>query len=146
MRKEILFRGKHVDSGKWIYGYYVEQYGSHKIFLPYGVDSCGFDVCHVVPQTVGQFTGFYDIEGKPIYEGDIVDVLYDVEYVGVAALRMGKSYVVFSDGMFQKRKITGNIGERGCTLFITSDRHTVIGNIHDNPELLEPDREQTKLF
>lgn len=146
MRKEIMFRGKHVDSGKWIYGYYVEQYGSHKIYLPNGLDSRGFRFYHVVPATVGQFTGFYDINGVPIYEGDIVDVLFDVGYIGVSALRMGKSYVVFFDGMFQKCKITGNICERCYTLFITSDRHTVIGNIHDNPELLEPDREQAKLF
>lgn len=136
--REILFRGKRKDNGEWIEGYPVklgresfsdpERYGICNKAIPLG----GSGVCYnlkideVVPETVGQFTGLIDENGRHIFEGDIVDVVYDIAYVGVAAERIGLFVVVFDDGCFMKQKKDG-----GLFHFIPSDKCKVVGNIHD---------------
>lgn len=120
--REILFRGKCVDDGKWVYGHYVYQYGANIIYLPDGVDEYGgFDYYHINPETVGQYTGLTDKNNKKIFEGDIVNfsnILY---------------YIVFADGCF---RICRN-GQYSYTLHNLHSAFEVIGNIHDNPELLK---------
>lgn len=111
--REILFRGKRKDNGEWIEGYNLK-------------------IDEVAPETVGQFTGLIDKNGRHIFEGDIVDVEYDIAYVGVAAERIGLFVVVFNYGCFMKQKKDG-----GLFHFIPSDKCKVVGNIHDNPELLK---------
>ncbi|MDO4495214.1 MAG: YopX family protein [Clostridiaceae bacterium] len=88
----------------------------------------------VIPETVGQYTGLTDKNGKKIFEHDIVDVAYDINYVGVAAERIGMFKVVFHKGCFMKEGIQGKIG---LFHFIDSDVCKIVGNIHDNPELLK---------
>lgn len=135
-----MFRGKRKDNGEWIEGYLIkpgresfsdpERYGICNKAIPLG----GSGVCHnlkideVVPETVGQFTGLTDKNGRHIFEGDIIYVEYDIEYVGVAAERIGLFVVVFDDGCFMKQKKDGALFH-----FIPSDKCKVVGNIHDNP-------------
>lgn len=129
--REIKFRGKRTDNGEWVYGNLVRGCDEKYAYI---VEFGNKEVCRnyvdVNPETVGQYTGLKDKNGTKIFEGDIVDVLYDVKYIGVAAERIGVFEVVFHNGCFMKQK--GGVRYH----FIPSDKCTVIGNIYDNPELL----------
>ena len=125
--REILFRGKNVDGGEWKYGHYVFQYGCKQIYLPEGTDSeYGCDYYHVDPATVGQYTGLTDKNGKKIFEGDIVrgkDALIpEMNIFGYISHENG-SFVIIGNIMHHYRWLDYDV--------------EVIGNIHDNPELLE---------
>lgn len=141
--REILFRGKIVRTGEWVCGGIVHQtdhYGEpvDRYYIIDGTETQDYDIGYeyeVIPETVGQFTGLRDKNGKRIFEGDIVDVEYDIQYVGVASERIGLFEVVFYDGCFMKQKKDG-----GLFHFIPSDKCKVVGNIHDNLELLEDKR------
>lgn len=132
--REIEFRGKHTDSGLWVYGYVAEisTYGvtGHRIVFgiyekPKPKKEFYGNWWEVDPETIGQYTGLKDKNGTKIFEGDIVDVLYDVNYIGVATERIGVFEVVHN-GCF--------MGQKGGVryYFIPSDECTVIGNIYDN--------------
>ena len=125
--REILFRGKKVSDNEWVYGCLVNNiYGASKPIIitdsDYDDNNCvNFDWDFVTPQTVGQFTGIYDKNGVKIFEGDIVRT--DNGHIG---------YVIFRYGSFVK--------ECSChykAFRVYGDNETVIGNIYDNPELLE---------
>lgn len=136
--REILFRGKRTDNGEWVEGYYYKAKYCRTddelcdyITVPHPKEYNEPSSHYIVnPETVGQYTGLKDKNGTKIFEGDIVDVLYDVNYIGVAAERIGVFEVVFHNGCFMKQK--GGVRYH----FIPSDKCTVIGNIYDNPELL----------
>lgn len=124
MRK-ILFRGKRIDNGEWIEGgYYKEDYTAYVYITFWNSFGLGFmDAKQVVPVTVGQYTGLYDTNGEPIFEGDIV------EAEGV----FGKIEYSESEAMFQA------VFDGWCVDFdhFRGSNVEVIGNIHDSPELLE---------
>lgn len=123
--REILFRGKSLDFGDWLCGY-IRQYEDGKITI------CDFEanrLWFVDPSTVGQYTGLTD-NGTKIFEGDIV--------TGLFAFGMEvKAVVVFQDGAFGLQWIRGGAEQFSAFTSICNVEYEAIGNIHDNPELLE---------
>lgn len=128
--REILFRGERLDNGEWKYGSYVYQYGCHEILLERCEGEYGFDHYSVDPATVGQYTGLKDKHGKRIFEGDIVtayvyEAEYENEYLSNTPIK-----VTWCSGYFFPFYLNG------CWRSGVSDIE-IIGNIHDNPELLK---------
>lgn len=119
MNREIKFRGKSINSGKWVYA----------ILHGFGMD--WFDEC-VIESSIGQFTGFHDQNGKEIYEGDILR-FYDnnKEYVCVVGWNneVGAWCIRFKGEEY--------FGIRPLGEWIFEYKIEVIGNIYDNKELLE---------
>lgn len=135
MRK-IKFRGKDAFSGQWRYGAYIPtdftQWREPSIFD-------GHHRAEVDGETLGQYTGNHDADGNEIYEGDILESRASEDK------RDWKKWIVqFSDGAFttvviknRKRKISPNEITVVCEDEIKFYGFFVIGNIFDNPELLE---------
>lgn len=115
--REILFRGKRKDNGMWIHGDYQHFHIENDIYVYIG--RWGKEMRSVKPETVGQFTGLFDKNGKEIFEGDILK-WDDIEW-GSEHLEL----VEWNYSLFSIRKDDWN---EWCE---------VVGNIHDNPELLK---------
>ena len=124
--REVIFRGKRADNGEWIEGSLL------------GIDWCDKPSTYsiapntpvsvfysVIPETVGQFTGLTDKNGKRIFEGDIVSL---VKHDGLIYK------VVYVPCRYEL------VNSKGVNCFVLdiykSENIEVIGNIHDNPELL----------
>lgn len=130
MEREILFRGKRVDNGEWVEGDGIQYPKSIKLkgtCWVGGMQSMN-DWAQVIPETVGQYTGLTDKNGRRIFEGDIIEyeekfgiARYSVVWNGKAACFSAAGY----EGM-----IIGDFA------FYASNKCEVISNIHDNPELM----------
>ena len=124
--REILFRGKQIyDDGEWIIGHYACRYGTHYIYFP-KTNPYSFDHEFIIPETVGQYTGLTDKNGTKVFEGDIVKVSY------TGGFEIGT--ISWSNLNF---RFCFNTPEGFSYGFNVSDEFEVIGNIHDNPELIE---------
>lgn len=118
--REILFRGKAVNGGEWLYGDYMYYAGGAQIWTH--TDDGTWNAI-VDPATVGQYTGLADGTGAKIFEGDI----FQDDETGELFL------VSICDGM---TKFSGEDSTDDWPADIAING-SVIGNIHDNPELLE---------
>lgn len=131
MTREIKFRGKHIDSGEWLIGDLVQDHfgdGSINTCHIYPKDAWNGPDCYEVdPSTVGQYTGLKDDKDEEIYEGDIVRD----EYEGIAKVH-------FDSYSWQLIYGIGDDGDQVQSFEELDDlRMAIIGNIHDNPELLK---------
>ena len=141
--RTIKFRGKRVDNGEWEEGFVIEyEYGTAILNINslYHVDGAewNFNDIQVIPETVGQFTGLTDKNGKDIWEGDILARCFE-DY-------NENCEVYYHKGVLSARAIVSNVfrplntmdGYGWCRVDCGSHYYDfrVIGNIHDNPELL----------
>lgn len=127
--REILFRGKRLDNGEWVYGFYVyaPNHWQQQVHLiqPVGDDGRLTTLCKVDPETVGQFTGKFDKGGKRIFEGDICrvyELIYKVEF----------KYSLWGFAILSKKVYCHPAFDSHC-----GERCEIIGNVYDNPELLD---------
>lgn len=134
----IKFRGYEGRDQKWVYGYYYVFNGKHYIANEdEGVSKFPFPtpaLYEVFPETVGQFTGLHDVNGKEIYEGDILQSVRDTEV---------KHYLHYdeSDSCFRAKNIGSDIDCCATQYWIKIIApKIVVGNIHENPELLKTRR------
>lgn len=140
--REIIFRGKRTDNGEWVEGFYTlyaNNRGLHPCILTGTEQGCVIPA-FVIPETVGQFTGLTDINGQRIFEGDIVKTHYansiKADFVEQVVFYSGgfcAMYKLQDGGMYSKLAD----GCLPCGNVPYMDRAEVIGNIYDNPELLE---------
>ena len=142
--REILFRGKRIDKGDWVEGSLVvagdyccilpaDENSVHPTEYPYLNPEIGTIDGHLFPadpSTVGQFTGLTDKNGKKIFEGDILFCTREIgmgyrEFCGKVVYKAPKFYV--------------DCGNTVLPLDCDNEKpdFTIIGNIYDNPELLE---------
>ena len=132
--REIKFRGKRSDTGGWIYGYlictpcnsYIDS-GLGDTFNPKIIDR----------ETRGQYTGLKDKNGVEIYEGDVIRY-FDTGNMFDSDLLECMAQVVFKYARWYGKDITAK-GLRCCPDFghVQEEELEVIGNIYENPELLE---------
>lgn len=122
MNRKIKFRGKRIDNGQWVYGDYYKTPLTHGIISNNTVTYFAYVVYE---KTIGQFTGLKDKNGNEIYEGDFINIFDNNGH------RYGWGFISFKNGSFF-------IGD----MFLSDIHHEdlycdIIGNIHENPELLK---------
>ena len=150
--REILFRGKRKDNGEWVYGNLIRRDNSGEWSYFIGQNSLEYEV---IPSTVGQYTGLTDKNGKKIFEGDVIRYADIDEYQYY--LECQKCPEDYDEELFKNMwaideivygdKIgypafdlnSHNFESNGLSELQESGQYfyQIIGNIHDNPELLE---------
>ena len=130
MSREIKFRGKRKDNGEWVEGYYVKTHDgdlddkTRHLIHRYQTADFMSNFVEVIPETVGQFTGLLDKNGKEIYEGDIIQTKYGHgTYTGVVEWND-----VIGAWSWPEGEDWGMIDAGGSK---------VIGNKYENSELIE---------
>lgn len=135
MNREIKFRGKRKNNGEWVYshGIYTNKYGNvfmlyERLTLPYSPKMDGYGWVEVIPETVGQYITREDKHNNEIYEGDILEMEFG---------KKKERFVVIRDNGFWLK----NLSSGTFYPISISSECEIIGNVHDNPKLLEEVRE-----
>ena len=159
--REILFRGKNKDNGEWVEGWITSQfkrYTEGELLTRIQSDTFGVGEHLVDTETVGQFIGLTDKGGTDIYLGDIVriadyqigEVVYECGAYGIAVRPYidwdyldskiaeitgcnNQPYFCCNDDFISFWELMWNYNQEENSCYVVE----VIGNIHDNPELLE---------
>lgn len=135
VNREILFRGKCRYTGKWVEGFYCggnERKTLSPCIFVYLPDRQSYDCQEIIPDTVGQFTGLKDIHGVKVFEGDIIKQ-YEKTQFGDPVSDFG--LVKWDNKECMLFRTSTRIGKD--RLVTSRDIYEVIGNIYDNPDLLE---------
>lgn len=134
--REILFRGKRLDNGQWVEGHLVVCKTNGRSFITelIEVDEDSWLYWEVDPNTVDQYTGLTDKNGTKIFEGDIATLISrnSLGYGDTVNVKFIFTKGGFYAYLLDKDFLLRNLPIRGITKDIEI---TVIGNIHDNPEL-----------
>lgn len=161
--REILFRGKRKDNGEWVEGYYAKlpyylpdgfTGGNKEMHIIIPVDDMLYPRCEISryeevdPDTVGQYIGANDKDGKKVFEGDVLErkspwpiaLLIrspSLDIMGIERRVIGYEYSGFTHTEIypHKRDYSDAIDDNAYGICISN--YKVIGNIHDNPELLK---------
>ena len=140
--RETKFRGKRLDNRKWEYGDLIENQGRFFIYHASSETTIEYNeagrivvvAVEVDPATVGEYTGLKDKNGKDIWEGDIVkSPLLDPIFGDILADAFDNCIIAFRNGAFV---VSYYGGRHNIYLQDLHDKSEVIGNIHNNPELL----------
>ena len=136
--RTIKFRAKGKYDGQWHYGGLIQVSKGYSIATKI---EDAFEMCAVEPETIGQFTGLYDTNGKEIYEGDILQS--DKPNASLCVVSWSTEKAAFIYRFYDERiDDTHEIGKKsryaiGDWNMMFEKDLAVIGNIHDNPELIE---------
>lgn len=134
--REIVFRGKDINNKGWVYGALVQQQDNplreKTLIISYSNYQFGdFSeaVMHEVdPETVGQYTGFADKNGKKIFEGDILSIYNSKAFLFAVA---------WNDNHYILKCTTNGVSDNILNVIESSEDVEVVGNIYDNPELIK---------
>lgn len=135
MKREIKFRGRRRDNGEWVVGSYTLIQDADGVWL----EDTNLDMVKVMPETLGQFTGLTDMNGREIYEGDRVTWLRH-RMDGSGFLEEGHvRFSVDEQRVFVVNRFTTMDDREMLHDIIRCRKHNlrVVGNIHDNPEAIE---------
>lgn len=136
MNRKIKFRGKRSINNEWVYGNYILIAWRQETFISESYSCTSSHAFEVKPESVGQFTGLHDENGTEIYEKDIVKLFYGDKYsIGI---------VLWNNKIAAwciKLKGEHSFGSTPIGEMFTSYTSVVIGNIHDNPELIKEEQQ-----
>lgn len=129
--RNIIFRGKRLDNGQWVYGDLYHR----KIcdVVSPTIHNIEYTGGSVDPATVGQYTGLNDKNGNKIFEGDILKIYYYGKSKIFGVVKFGESRF-FIDDNFMRDDIKA---KAPMTEMFSRYEFEVVGNIYDNPELLK---------
>ena len=139
--REILFRGKRTDNGEWVEGFFAKSGDKTFIIIDNDIAVGYVTMKEVIPETVGQYTGLTDSNGKKVFEDDILrftDKFSDYSWIG--KIVFGNPHCQYSWG-YNIVFVKGAKPNTDILLWFdmeeTGAYSEIIGNIHDNPELIK---------